>query len=574
MTVNEQVWRRRVERHCAASIRALSGVPDAEFRAQRLLLNEHTFTLRTPHLTVDVIDDPLVRCRGVADAMALRLCHSDHALHKSLAPRGFIANIVFDVLEQLRVETLVPDDLPGMGRNLTEAFDLWCLATRGSGLTENEVGLMLFSITHIVRSRLRNEALGIEVDDMVESARFRLAPIVGVELSKLRKARFDQSQYARLALKIADAVDEICDIDETSDDAGDAAVASRYRVLLPPTDDELSESAQHGTGASDVSNRESDDSASDYCIFNREHDKEVDGKSLYREKQRQALREQLDDLIAAQAISVPRLALRLRRLFAIEHVDGWNFGEEEGYLDGRRISQLVANPAYRHIFRQSRFTPRNDTVVSFLIDNSGSMKRQRFEAVTVLVDIFARALELAGAKTEILGFTTNSWSGGKLINEWRRAGEPQPVGRMNERLHIVYKDADTSWRRARYSISSMLNPLHFREGLDGEALEWAAQRLRDRSETRRALVMISDGAPMDTTTLNLNDKGFLDRHLHHVARSIEQRGDIELRAIGIGLDMGEFFKRSIALDLTGTLGNRAFSALELLFAPRPPADLL
>ncbi|MEM7292262.1 MAG: hypothetical protein AAF420_02545, partial [Pseudomonadota bacterium] len=202
------------------------------------------------------------------------------------------------------------------------------------------------------------------------------------------------------------------------------------------------------------------------------------------------------------------------------------------------------------------------------------MKRQRFEAVALLVDIFARALELAGAKTEILGFTTGSWSGGRTIKEWRAAGEPAPAGRMNERLHIVYKDADTSWRRARHSIASLLNPQHFREGLDGEALEWAAARLMRRDESRRALVMISDGAPMDSTTLNLNDKGFLDRHLYGVARRIEQRGEIELRAIGIGLDMGEFFKRSIALDLTGTLGNRAFAALELLFAPRPPNDLV
>ena len=165
------------------------------------------------------------------------------------------------------------------------------------------------------------------------------------------------------------------------------------------------------------------------------------------------------------------------------------------------------------------------------------------------------------------------------VQKWKsvpgkRDGAPEYPGRLNERLHIVYKDADTSWRRSRYSIASLLNPTHFREGLDGEALEWAAQRLRRRDCARKALVMISDGAPMDTATINANDKGILDRHLYRVARSIESSRDIELRAIGIGLDMGEFFRRSIALDLTGTLGNKAFSALELLFAPKPPVDLL
>lgn len=334
----------------------------------------------------------------------------------------------------------------------------------------------------------------------------------------------------------------------------------------------MSESALHGSGAMGIAGTAPDDNPGDYQVFTREYDVCIEGAALYREKQRIALREQLDSLIAAQAISVPRLALRLQRLFAIEQAAGWNFGEEEGYLDGRRISQLVSNPAYRHVFRQTRYTPHSDVVVSFLIDNSGSMKRQRFEAVAVLVDIFARALELAGAKTEILGFTTATWSGGRMINQWRRAGGPTPAGRMNELMHVVYKDADTRWRRARHSIAAMLNPQHFREGLDGEALAWAAQRLNTRPESRRALIMISDGAPMETTTLNLNDKGYLDRHLYHVARDIEQRGEIELRAIGIGLDMGAFFKRSIALDLTGTLGNRAFSALERLFAARPPAD--
>lgn len=572
--MNEQVQRRRIERHCAATIRALSGVSNAEFRAQRLLLNERTFALRTPHLSVDVIANPLARSRGVADAMALRLCYSDHTLHHTLAPRTPIAAIVFDILEQLRVEMLAPPSLPGVQRNLNEAFDLWCLEARGTGLTENEIGLMVFSITHIVRSRLRNEMLDDEIDMLIEVNRFRLAPRVGVELSTLRSVRHDQAAYAQLALKIAHVIDEICDNSGEGEALTDAAIASRYRMLLPPTDDEISNSALHGNGAIDLAGSSSDDSASDYQVFTREHDVQIEGAALYREKQRAALREQLDDLIAAQAISVPRLALRLQRLFAIEQASGWNFGEEEGYLDGRRISQLVSNPAYRHIFRQTRYTPHSDVVISFLIDNSGSMKRQRFEAVTVLVDIFARALELAGAKTEILGFTTNAWSGGHTINQWRRAGQPEPAGRMNELLHIVYKDADTSWRRARHSIAAMLNPQHFREGLDGEALAWAAQRLSARPESRRALVMISDGAPMDTTTLNVNDKGYLDRHLHHVAHSIETRGEIELRAIGIGLDMGEFFKRSIALDLTGTLGNRAFSALELLYAARPPADLL
>ncbi|MEM7293743.1 MAG: cobalt chelatase, partial [Pseudomonadota bacterium] len=370
--MNEQVLRRRIERHCAASIRALSGKPEAEFRAQRLLLNERTFNLRTPHLSVDVIAHPLVRARGVADAMALRLVHSDRELHLQWAPQGTIAGIVFDVLEQVRVECLVPDDLPGMRNNLRQAFDLWCLEARGTGLTENEIGLMVFSITHIVRSRLRNEALDIEIDDLVEGSRFRLAPLVGVELSKLRKARFDQTEFAPLARTIADAIGELCGDDSEADDPGDEALLSRYRMLLPPTDEEITEGALHAAGITTTSESSEAGLDSDYSVFSTAWDREVTGDALYRETQRLALREQLDDLIAAQAISVPRLALRLQRLFSIPRPAGWNFGQEEGYLDARRLTQLVANPAYRTIYRQVRETPHSDIAVSFLIDNSGS----------------------------------------------------------------------------------------------------------------------------------------------------------------------------------------------------------
>ena len=560
--MNDQVIRRRIERHCAASIRALSGCAGAEFRAQRLLVGERTVKLAIPHLYIDVVQHPLVRVRGVADAMALRLVYSDPQLHRAQAPKSIVSRIVFDVLEQVRVECLVPDSLSGMRQNIQYAFDLWCLESRGSGLIENEVGLLLFSITHIVRSRLRNQALEDEIGDIVESTRFRLAPIVGVQLSQLRAARFDQRRYAPLALAIARAISDTCDYDEEQDSA---TLSTRFRLQLPPSELEQSDSAQHadsrvlGVGSS------GDTGASDYHIYTCEYDQQVSGRSLYREVQRRQLRQQLDKLVAAQALSVPRLARRLQNVFAMAHDEGWNFGQEQGYLDGCRLTQLVANPAYRNVFKSVRQQLHTDIVVSFLLDNSGSMKRQRFEAVAVLVDMYARALELIGAKTEILGFTTVSWSGGQACRQWQREKSAAQPGRVNDRLHIVYKDADTSWRRARDSIASLLNPQHFREGLDGEALGWAAGRLRQYDTRRRALVMISDGAPMDSATLKLNDPGYLDRHLHHVAKGIERSGDIELRAIGIGLDMGEFFRRSIALDLTGTLANVEFSALERLF---------
>jgi cobaltochelatase CobT len=193
------------------------------------------------------------------------------------------------------------------------------------------------------------------------------------------------------------------------------------------------------------------------------------------------------------------------------------------------------------------------------------MKRQRYEAVAILVDVYCRALELAGVRTEILGFTTGGWAGGQSIKAWRIAGSPDHPGRLNDQLHIVYKSADDSWRRSRYSISSLLNPVHFREGLDGEALQWAAGRLIERTESRKCLVMISDGSPMETATSNYNVEFYLDQHLRNIARKIESRPGMEAGAIGIALDMDEYFRNCINLDLTGTLGIRSFMALEQLF---------
>ncbi len=563
LVVNEQVRKRQIERHCAASIRALAGHPKAEFRRQLLFEDGTGIPLFCPHLAADVIQHPLERSRGVADAMALRLAHTDLELHRSLLPVDEVGQMIFDILEQLRVESLAPIGLKGVRSNLDQAFNHWCKESRTDGLTETELGLLIYSVTQIVRSRLNGLQPDPEVEDVIEGTRFKLAPLIGPQFAQLRNARFDQEIYASLALEIAGVVSDIAAA-VSSEDLSKNNLKIRQRLIMPrqhDADDRYVEGGTAGSGQSEST----EGNHLEYPVFCREFDRELTGDKLYRLEQRNRLRMQLDKLVAAQAISVPRLAQRLKNLFSIPDHSGWNFGEEEGYLDGRRLGQLVANPAYSKIFKQQKISPYCDTVVSFLIDNSGSMKRQRFEAVAVMVDIYARALELAGIRSEILGFTTAGWTGGNSIKAFRAAGMPSNPGRLNDQLHIIYKEANTSWRRARYSIASMMNTTHFREGLDGEALEWANQRLLSAEESRKCLVMISDGAPMDSATSQYNDDYFLERHLKSVVKKIEVSPGVELRAIGIGLDMGEFFAESVALDLTGTLGNRVFRALEMLY---------
>ncbi len=563
----EEVRRRLIERHCAASIRALSATPEAQYKRQTLFLKGRAWSFHVPHLLADALKDSFSRNRGVADCIALRLIHSDLSLHRSLAPPEPVARLAFDILEQLRCEALPGRSLVGIRRNVEEAFDQWCRQSRGNGLVENELGLLIYSLAWIVRCRLTNRAQDGEVEGLIESVRFRLAPVIGDDLVMLKKQIGNQREYARYALNIAQAVHEIaCSVGGDLIDRHLAAL--RDRTLLPPVDEADDRYVESEIGASDRMTEEAEQE-DQYHVFCTDFDRMVMAKELYRLEQRKQLRRELDRMIKAQTVNISRLALRLQSLFAIPSRSGWQDGEEEGYLDGRRLSQLVSKPGYYRVFKQERRMPRCDTVVSFLIDNSGSMKRQRFQAVAILVDVYCRALELAGVSVEILGFTTAGWAGGESIRQWRKSGSPEYPGRLNDRLHIVYKDAETSWRRCRYSISSLMNPVHFKEGLDGEALQWAEHRLHSRIESRKCLVMISDGAPMESATSNHNDPFYLERHLKQVASRIERSGQIELKSISTALGLDEFFSESITLDLTGTLDNRVFGALEQLFANRP-----
>ena len=563
--------RRRLERHGSAALRAVSGRPTAELRGHRLRVDGHIVSFATPYLTLDLHtadDEPDIgRSRGINDALGLLLRSSDLSLHLELSPDDLLEHIVFDVLEQLRCDALVPTGLRGVRANADAAFDAWCLDARASRVSENRIAMLVYTVTHMVRARLMGKTLPEDVDELIEATRGQLGTVIGHALRELSRLVDDQRAYAEPALEIARLVTEV---------AGDATeslvnnVATRHRLLVPSewlsdpdTPEDVVAMGAAGTATSDGA--VSFASIGDYHIYTTDYDREVRGTSLFRPDKLRRLRASLDETEHAQAISTPRLAQRLLRLFGAPTDDDWRFGHDQGVLDGRRLGQLVANPSNHELFKDRRQQQIANTAVTFLIDNSGSMKRQRFQAVAVLVDTFSRALDLAGVTNEILGFTTGGWSGGRPIGDWNRAGQPERPGRMNETLHIVYKDADVSWRRARSGIASLSDPQHFREGVDGEALAWAHQRLISRNEPRRIIVMISDGSPTDAATSNVNRAGFLDDHLAQVAALIEQHNPIELGAIGIDLDMAAYIRNSIELDLTGTLTLQHYSALEMLF---------
>ncbi|VTU33660.1 cobaltochelatase CobT-related protein [Variovorax sp. PBL-E5] len=551
---------------CAGVVRAFSGEADLHFRGQRLHRGRTPLPWFAPHLHPSPDTDDFASFRGAADGLALRLTACDADLHARLRPEEPVARMVFEMLEQFRVEALAPQDLPGMQRNLRHRHEQWSLGFHHAGMTDSARGLLLYAVAQICRARVSGQQVVEETEDMLEATRFALSPLIGHALAALRRARFDQAAYAVHALSIAHTVSGMLHAaHDEAEDAHDDADSDNKRSVFSLVADMDQEIIERFTTA--VSGRSAvlDDADGAYRIFTEAYDREHAAASLVRRDLLGELRDKLDRRVAAQGVNVARLARALRALLAEPARDGWDGGQEEGHIDGRRLAQLVASPTERRLFRTERQEPAADCVLSFLIDCSGSMK-EHAESVAMLVDVMARALEQAGVASEILGFTTGAWNGGRAQRAWLRAGKPAHPGRLNERCHIVFKDADTPWRRARPAIAALLKADLFREGLDGEAVDWACARLLARTEERRLLLVISDGSPMDSATNLANDAHYLDHHLKDVVARREQAGGVAIAGVGVGLDLSPYYSRSHVLDLAASTGNTIFREITELIA--------
>jgi cobaltochelatase CobT len=560
----------QVEELCAASIRALAGEGDLHFRGRRLHRGRRALPLYAPHLHPDLERDDYASFRGAADGLALRLAHSDAALHRALAPADAVERSLFDLLEQFRTEAAAPATLPGVKRNLRHRFEAWSLGYHHAGLTDTARGLLIYTVAQVCRARITGEPVVEETEDLLETTRGALAPALGHALAGLRRERADQAAYAPHALAIARHVAAMLKAEgEGGDDAKDTldsdldAARSVFGLILEHEGEANERFAIAVSGASRVLA----ESADGYRVYTTAYDREQAATDLARRAALDEYRERLDRRIAGQGINIPKLARELRALLAVPAEDGWDGGQEEGRIDGRRLAQLVASPTERRLFRTERVEPLADCAVAFLVDCSGSMK-EHIEPVAVLLDVFARALEQAGVPSEILGFTTGAWNGGRAQRDWVRAGRPAAPGRLNEASHIVFKPFAQPWRRARPGIAALLKSDLFREGIDGEAADWACARLAARDEARKILLVVSDGSPMDSATALANDPHYLDQHLREVVQRHEQAGRIEVYGIGVGLDLSPYYSRSLVLDLAGTIGNAMFREVVEMLAGR------
>ncbi|KGG89467.1 cobaltochelatase CobT-related protein [Comamonas thiooxydans] len=551
----------RMEAWGGAMLRAVTGDASLQWSGQTL----YRGTTPIPQAAAHHSQVPVQQTdqRGLLDSMGLRLYWSDQALFQAHLPQDPVERMVFELLEQLRVESLVPETWHGARENMRQRFVNWCQAFMDSGLTESSLGILLFTVAITAWSRLTGHEIPERMADLVESTRMSMASPLGRHWDRLRRARDRQQQFVEPALAVSRWVGMA--VRAAQDDAPRGAGGPRRRssFALPLHFESQSQDGMPVAQSGD--SRAWTGTTQSYRVFTREFDREVQAAELIRALQLAQFREQMDEELARSGLlQAGRLARYLQQRLASTQRNGWSFGLEEGHLDGSRLSQLVTDPQQRAIFKDEMQRPVNETAVAILMDCSGSMKTYA-RPLSLLLDVLGRALEMAGASVEILGFSTQAWNGGRARRRWQRAGQPQFPGRLNERLHIVFKDGAKPWRHARHGIAALRKPDIFREGIDGEAVEWACQRLRAKTAQRRILLVVSDGCPMDTATHQANDEHYLDQHLRQVLAAQERLGGVKVCALGVGLDLGVFYRQRLAVDLQHDIDEALlFSVAEML----------
>lgn len=559
-------YQQRLEELASASVRALAADSHLAFRRGVLCRDDTPLPAHAPHLRVPPQQRDLATLRSLADAQALRIRYSDNELFQRQCPQEPMQRLVFEMLEQFRAESLVPADLPGVRANLHRRFFAWSKAFHEAELTDTAAGKQLFTFAQMAWSRLNAVPVFADTEDFIETSRGKLGAHIGVWLAGLRRHRFDQEAFGLHALALARylAADLHSRLDDdTEEDNAEEAEVDDSRLALAVLLDFDGEVADLPAAVLTGHSAAFELTSQRYRVYTTEYDEEVHATSLVRAALLTKYRKELDALVSQQRVSRFRLLRLLTQALATPVREGWLHGEEEGIIDGRRLANLVSAPMQRDIFMQERFVPQAHCAVTFLMDSSGSMK-DHARPLAVLVDIMVRALEHIGVTTEVLGFSTRAWNGGRAYRQWQRSDRPRLPGRMNELSHRVLKDARQPWRKERAGMASLFRANLFREGVDGEAVLWAASRMFEADVARRIMVVISDGCPMDTATNLLNDDYYLDNHLKQVVAGLERHGQIEFVGLGVGLDLGPFYRKNLALDLSGGLHNDALYELAAL----------
>ena len=590
----------------AATIRAIARQPELTLAftpdPPELVGTEARLPLPTRELPAGEIAE----LRGQADSLALQVRFHDKAAHARRRPRSVVAQAIYDSIERTRCDALGANRMAGVRLNLEAALELHCRDEGFARITTREEAVIAEAIGLLARETLQGDRPPEAARQMVDAFRPWFEGRAGKEFEKLSDLLDDQDAFARVTRRIIHDLqieDEESDDADESDEEGQgedrdsegedgaegAEGAQSAEDMAMAAETEESEGAEDGEGQAEDADAESAPGSGEdqpagpgramrpedypsnrpeqdpYHAFTAEFDETVDASDLCDPEELTRLRHHLDQQLGHLQGVISRIANRLQRRLMAKQLRWWEFNLEEGVLDSARLDRIIVNPMYPLSYKQEKETEFRDTVVSLLIDNSGSMRGRPITVAAMSADILARTLERCGVKVEILGFTTRAWKGGQARERWLAEGKPAHPGRLNDLRHIVYKSADTPWRRARKNLGLMLREGILKENIDGEALLWAHNRIVGRAEQRRVLMIISDGAPVDDSTLSVNPGNYLERHLREVIDYIETRSPVQLIAVGIGHDVTRYYRQAVTIVDAEQLGGTMMDKLAELF---------
>ena len=592
------------KRALASTVRAIAGDGEIEvaYSAGRPALAGKAVQLPEPSRVPTQRE--IAVARGWADSLALTAACHDEKVHNRLAPSAGPARDVFEAIERARVESIGSNRMPGMADNITAKIEDHFSHGRFIDVTAHEEAPLEEALSLIVREKLTGKPAPAAAQALVDVWKPIVEERAGDSFDQLHEWANDQAKFGRIVqdlLRLLELTEEMSEGDqddqedggedeqdqgEQSQEAGDEQSEGQERAseeqMAQGEDgeyEEINDSADSDDFEMEADGEDPADTdepwrpnqsvldnpeAFGYSIFNKTFDEEVSAEELSTPEELERLRTFLEKELRNLSSVVSRLANRLQRKLLAQQNRAWDFDIEEGMLDAARLPRIIIDPMYSLSYKRERDTDFRDTVVTLVLDNSGSMRGRPIMVAACCADILARTLERCGVKVEILGFTTRAWKGGQSREAWLAAGKPAAPGRLNDLRHIIYKSADAPWRRAKRNLALMMREGLLKENIDGEALAWAHQRLLGRPEQRRILMMISDGAPVDDSTLSVNSGSYLEMHLRQVIQEIENKSPVELIAIGIGHDVTRYYQRAVTItDPTELAGAMTDQLVEL-----------
>jgi cobaltochelatase CobT len=571
-------------------------------------------SMRLPQVSRRMTREEVLLARGTADALALRHKFHDDAVHAKYAPQGEMARDLYEAMETARCEAMGARHMPGTASNIDVKIRNEAIRRGYDQMKSSTEAPLAAAAGYLVRQMATGRPLPEGAANVAELWRGYIEAEAGETLGDLEEKIADQAEFARFARQIItdlgygdqlgddpdqpdedqedqaeEDAEEQQDPDSSGEDDSDDEQAdadaeqaqeqqqdeSQAQVSMDEmAEDELSEETEMPDGEAPLDPPPpppASEADPDYKVFLDTHDEEIAAEDLAEPAELERLRAYLDQQLEPLKGAVSRLANKLQRRLQAQQNRSWEFDLEEGILDAGRLARVVANPTTPLSFKREKDTEFRDTVVTLLLDNSGSMRGRPISIAAICADVLARTLERCNVKVEILGFTTRAWKGGIAREAWLNEGRPQQPGRLNDLRHIIYKGADVPWRRAHPNLGLMMKEGLLKENIDGEALEWAHRRMVGRPEARKILMVISDGAPVDDSTLSVNPANFLEKHLRDVIAMVEKKKQVELLAIGIGHDVTRYYDRAVTITDVEQLAGAMTEQLAALFDSDPRA---